>query len=425
MRSYTFDVVVCGGGPSGLIAAAAAAKNGASVCVLEKNAFLGGLASGGLVAPISEFRKNGKLIVGGLPWEFVSELAELGGAELSYPNGNIPFDNELYKLAAARYLQKYGVSVFLNSCFSGCETVDENGEIIIRQVFCSHLCGGFSVSGRLFVDCTGDAVLAASAGAAFQPAGLLQPASLCMKIGGVDVDALENTRLCEHGTKYANTRIRGILEELRKNGERVPLFGGPWFQRDMTDGVVYANITRSAVDPEDPLECSRVESALREDALQLFRLLKENVEQFRESFIVQTGCTAGYRETRRIVGSHILTGTELLEHVLFEDTVACSAHPVDIHSPGDSGQQVRFLDRESCIPYRSLHTDRHGNLLVAGRCISADREAFASVRVQAPCMATGQAAGTAAAVCAAEDISVCSVSAKALRELLKSQGAVL
>ena len=419
MKEY--DVLVAGGGPSGFIAAVAAARNGARTALIEKNGFLGGLATSGLVSPISEFRKNGRLIVKGIPWEFIKRLEAAGGAVTDYPNGNIPFDSELYKLTAARMVAEEGIDCYLSSTLTGCEVKDNQ----IGSVQISGLSGTYSLSASRYIDCTGDAMLSLHAGLEMQEENETQPASLCFRIGNVDLAKLDNAELREEGTKYANREIRSTLESLRAEGVDVPLFGGPWFQRDVRPGAVYANITRSAVCPDDPLETSKVEAKLREDAYCLFRLLKEHVPAFRESQLIETAAHIGYRQSRRIKGKHILTGSEILSGLPFEDTVAFTAHPVDIHLPGSTGQSVRFLDRPGAIPYRSLYSEAIGNLLVAGRCISADKEAIASARVQAPSMAMGQAAGTAAALSFKEGRGVEDLDTERLRDTLLSQKAVV
>ena len=108
---------------------------------------------------------------------------------------------------------------------------------------------------------------------------------------------------------------------------------------------------------------------------------------------------AGIRESRRIRGVHTMTGEEYVATVRYPDSVARACHPVDIHLPGDEGQQLTFPKDAGYIPYRSMIAENFPNLLVAGRCISADAEAFAAIRVQAPCMELGQAAGIAASLC--------------------------
>lgn len=419
-----YDVVVCGGGPSGFAAAIAAARNGAKTALVEKYGFLGGMAAGGLVAPISEFRKNGRRIIGGIPWEFCEQLHALGGADLSYPIGNIPYDPELYKLTAQRMVLQAGVTLYLNCSFSECVMEDTR----IQAAVFSGRGGSFALKAGCFIDCTGDAELAMAAGAPFQAMpepGQLQPATLCFRLAGVDTARLENIHFREQNRKYSNSRIRDALLKLRDEGTDVPNFGGPWFHWCMREGYVCVNMTRSQAFPEDPIRASEAECRLREDAFRLTELLRQTVPEFQNCCLIQTAVQAGYRESRRIRGVHILTGEELLSHRVFQDTVALGAHPVDIHHPDGTGQDVEFLRQEGCIPYRSLILEDYPNLITAGRCISADRNAFASIRVQAPAMATGQAAGTAAAISRSTRRAVNAIDSDLLCKTLSDQGAII
>ena len=138
---------------------------------------------------------------------------------------------------------------------------------------------------------------------------------------------------------------------------------------------------------------------MRKDVFRLTALMKEHIPEFRNCYISSIATVAGIRESRRVRGVHVLTGEEYVKAYHFEDAVARSCHAVDIHLPNDDGQRLVFPDDAGFIPYRSLITPTHPNLLVAGRAISADGDAFAAIRVQAPCMETGQAAGFAAAMC--------------------------
>ncbi|MDL2229741.1 FAD-dependent oxidoreductase, partial [Treponema sp. OttesenSCG-928-L16] len=131
----------------------------------------------------------------------------------------------------------------------------------------------------------------------------------------------------------------------------------------------------------------------------------------------------GSRETRHVTGLHTLTGEELLSGKQFEDTIACSAHPIDIHYPADTSQDLIYLECPGYIPYRSLVPRHHKNLIVAGRCISADEKAFASLRVQAPAMATGQAAGAASALSLSENVCFQDLNTQNLQDLLRKQNA--
>jgi len=312
------------------------------------------------------------------------------------------------------------VDVYLESAVFGCEM---DGRKI------THVCltgkhGAFAIAGGVFIDATGDAVLCQAAGVPFQPLpedADCQPATLCFRLGGVDTEHLEKIHLREPDTRYFNSRIKAILESLE---EEVPNLGGPWFCWAMRDGVVNVNMTRAKVSLSDSLSASQMSCRLREDAHRFTELLRRHIPEFKDCWLMETAAMAGWRESRRILGAHVLTGEELLASVHFEDTIAASAHPVDIHLSSGSGQKVTFLDREGFIPYRSLYAKAFANLLVAGRCISADRSTFASVRVQAPCMAMGQAAGIAAALCCRKGITVSEVETSALHDALKHQDAL-
>jgi hypothetical protein len=185
------------------------------------------------------------------------------------------------------------------------------------------------------------------------------------------------------------------------------------------------NMTRAAANSADMESVSGAMGKLREDIFSFVDLLKKHIPAFRHCHLIQTAVQLGCRESRRILGLHTLTGDELLNGVHFEDTIACSAHPVDIHKAADTSQELIFLKEPGYIPYRSLITKNYDNLIAAGRCISADRRAFASLRVQAPSMATGQAAGAAAALGSIGKVKLQDLSIVQLQELLRKQNAII
>ena len=417
-----YDVIVCGGGPAGWIAAVAAARNGAKTALIERYGFLGGAATASLVTPISEFNKNGRRIIGGIPWEFVEKMDAEGAADITYRNGNIPYEPEMYKLVAQRMVLEAGVDLFLHSYI-----IDVHNEgKCVTHIIAVNKSGIQAMEGRIFIDATGDADVAYMAGVPMQKmpiADQLQPASMCLRLGGVDTDHLEGLYPSEENTKYRNERVRDILLSLPDNS--VPPMGGPWFCTALRDGIVNVNITRRPADITDNRQVSETECSLREDAICFAELLRRYVPQFEKSFLIATGVQAGYRETRRIVGAHILTGEEYIRSEEFPDTVAKGAHPVDIHRAESIRQDVTFLKKEGNVPYRSLYSKEIMNLLVAGRCLSADEVASASTRVQASCMATGQAAGTAAALCCKMKCAVSEISVDLLRNTLTSQYAII
>jgi glycine/D-amino acid oxidase-like deaminating enzyme len=411
-----YDVVVCGGGPAGFVAAVAAARGGARTALVERYAFLGGMATAGLVAPISVFNLNGRRVIGGLPWEFIEKLATIGGAEPDLPRGNVTFSPEKYKLAAQRMVLEAGVTLYLHSYVTSCR---QNGRSLTHVVM-ENKNGAETLAAKYFIDCTGDADLALRAGVPMQPGNKnLQPASLIFMLGNVDTDALPPERL-RHGklhVRTSDTDIRRVLEELSKT-QKIPLFGGPWYNSTLAKGVVLVNMTRAAVNMADNREATAAECLLREHVHLFVDLLRKHIPAFRDAVLLTTGTQTGIRETRRVLGAHTLTGAEYLNAVNFPDSISRGAHPIDIHSGNSTGQRADFLKEAAYIPYRCLVTPGFPNLLVAGRPFSADEVASASVRVQASVMGLGQAAGAAAALCLADNREVSRVSIPRLRETL-------
>lgn len=410
MRKY--DVIVCGGGPSGFVAAIAAARSGAKVAIIEQLNHFGGLATGGMVSPVSEFNSNGRRVIDGIPWEVMLHLQERGGADLSYPIGNVPFDPEIYKIVIQEMLISSGVEIYLESTLIDCVVFADK----IQNIRCLSNGSVFSLSAKVFVDSTGTACLSMFAGIPFQKEPQddeCQAASLCFRLAGVDTDKLENIHLKDPHTRYFNSRVRAVLEECS-----APNFGGPWFIWGLHDGIVSVNMTRGKVDSCSPLNNSRMVCRLREDMFTFVSLLQNNVREFANSYLMDSAVLTGYRENRRIAGAHILTGDEIVSGYEFADAIACTAHPIDVHIATSKEQAVTFLDGVGYIPYRSLYSGKIDNLLVSGRCISADRNAFASIRVQAPCMAVGEAAGYAAALSSKEDVPVSEIDVKELQDML-------
>ena len=390
-----YDAIVCGGGPAGIGAAIAAAERGAKTLLIERFGFLGGMATAGYVDPMSEFAYNGRRITGGIPWRFATELVAAGGAIVEEPRCNVSFDPEIYKLVAQRMIDRAGCATMLNAFLTGCVT---DGKLIRAAVVADK--GGLcAVAGDVFIDATGDADLAHYAGVPMLPQKrAMQPGTFCFRLSGVDTstERMHIIHQKNHRFNHQAGFVRDVLFSLQEKGVEVPLFGGPWLCTTLEDGGITVNMTRAALDATDPADYSRAEKQMREDAFKLVALLRQHVPEFKNARISSFAVMAGVRESRRIEGVHILTGEEYVNTVHFPDSIARACHPVDIHLPGDEGQKLTFPQDAGYIPYRSMVTNAADNLIVAGRAISADADAFAAIRVQAPCMEMGQAAGIAA-----------------------------
>ena len=420
-----YDVVVCGGGPAGFIAAIAAAREGARTALVERYGFLGGMATIGYVNPISVFTYNDSQVVGGIAWEFVKRLQETGGAFIEKPLGNVAFEQEHYKLVAQRMCLEAGVELYMHSYLSGCIMEGER----ISHAIIENKNGSEALAAKVFIDCTGDADLAYMAGVEMQPdeEKPLQPLSSYFIRGGVNMDTPMMQEAIHHNKQGENCHCLPVREKLLalKDELGIPEFGGPWFCLTRQPGVVTVNMTRTAGNAIDNRNFTRAECILREDAFKMARILKENVDEFKNSYLIAVAVQGGIRETRRIKGIHTVTAQEYVNAFRYPDSVSRGAHPIDIHVASGPAQNVTFLETPAYVPYRALVTPTHANLIVAGRCLSADKTAFASLRVQASCMDMGQAAGTAAALASASGKAVQEIDTEVLVETLRAKGSVI
>lgn len=420
-----YDIVVCGGGPAGYMAAIAASRQGARTAIVEQYGFLGGMATSGYVTPLSEFGWKGEIVIGGIPWEMVLRLEKMGGALIEWPKCNVDFDIELYKLCIQRMVLEEGVDMFMHSTIVGCEMSGKH----IEKVIISNKNGFESLTARRFIDATGDADFSMMAGVPMQenPDGEYQPLSMCFVLSGVDTDSELVQRYMHHNGKNGPSLcvpIREKLLELKDKG-LVPDFGGPWINNVMHRGSVAVNVTRAAADSCDNRDYSRAECRLREDVFTFADAIRNNFREFRDSYVSSVAPQAGVRESRRIRGVHTVTVEEYSAATRYEDSISRGAHQIDIHSSRNTSQVLKPLEHPAYVPYRALIVPEYDNLIVAGRCISTDRQTLASIRVMASCMGLGQAAGAAAAQSIRDNVSVLDIDTSKLIETLRGWGAVI
>lgn len=420
----SYDVVVCGGGPAGVFAAIAAAREGAKVAIVEQYGFLGGMATAGLVMPLSVFTYQNKKVIGGIPWEFLERLEAMGGGYIEKPLGNVAFDPELYKLCMQRMVLEAGIDLYMHSYISGF-TKREDG--VIESIIFENKNGSEALEAKVFIDCTGDADLAAMVGVPMQEQNgePLQPLSTYFVLAGVDTQSPLVNEAMHHNKQGENCHCLPIRNYLLEHAEElnIPEFGGPWFCTTLHEGCVAVNMTRTAGDACDNRDYTAAECRLREDVYRMAEILRTNFKEFENCYVQTVATQAGIRETRRIKGVHTMSAEEYISGYRYEDSVSRGAHPIDIHATKGSSQVTHFLEQAAYVPYRALIADNFANLLVAGRAISADRKAFASMRVQASCMGTGQAAGVAAAMAARVGCSVKNVDIVTLVQKLREIGA--
>jgi hypothetical protein len=269
-----------------------------------------------------------------------------------------------------------------------------------------------AVKPKAVIDASGDADVAAFAGAPFdQNREAPQPMSLHFRVGHLAPSA-ELREAC--GRVLAQAHAEG----------RLPLYAGPWMAQFDADDL-YFNATRINGDPVDPADLSRAEMQGREDARLMFELFKERLPAFRDAYFAGSGPSIGVRESRRVRGLKTLTLADVRESRPQEEAVCLGAWWLDRHPTGSSGYHPHIMTRPYDIAYGTLVAQGLGNLWVAGRCHSAEPAALASSRVTVTCMGMGQAAGTAAALAAAAGSSARDLDIPSLQAALVDDGAIL
>jgi hypothetical protein len=440
-----YDVIVGGGGTAGVLAAVAAARSGMRVLLLERAGFLGGhIATQLLEHSAGWFDALGQQIVGGLPEQLVERLVQAGASpghvrdDTGYTKFRVPVNHEAYKSIVTAWLVESGVEFLVFSPICG---VLREGNAV-TGVIVENKSGRTAFSAKVVVDCTGDADVAALAGAEFlsDPDNVTQPVSLLFKIGGVDHHAL----LDYVEANPADFKLGLAPRELRDQ-PFVNLWGfGQLLRQAQVDGVLsfarnelhYAgsihereaviNLTRHAADATQATELARAEYVLRQQIMEGLQFLRRYVPGCNNAFLSATAACVGVRESRRIKGRYMLTDEDVRAGQQFDDAIALGGFPIDSHdSRGPSMDGAEHVRRAYGIPYRVLVPNNIDRLLVAGRCISAARKALASARITGTCMAMGQAAGLASAIAARSHLSTHGLDVGELRGALAEQGAIL
>jgi glycine/D-amino acid oxidase-like deaminating enzyme len=442
-----YDVLVVGGGNAGCAAALASARRGARTLLVERYGFLGGTATAAMVGPWMTFHSGEKRIVGGIAQEIVERLKAIGGSpghihdSSDYVSTITPFDPEIHKALLFDLMAESGVHLLLHAYFLRALRGPDGVE---GAVFAT-VGGEREHRAAYTIDATADAYVAASAGVATQQGderGRVQPASLMFRLSHVDLnrtaayvrmhpDQMRTSLKAHERRAPALTAVAGLYElwndalsheEVDVPRELVSFFISPY------PDEVTVNMTRvTGIDPLDPDDLTRAEVESRKQVMQLLDFFRKRVPGFENARLAATGTQIGVRESRRIVGEYTLTRDDVLQARRFDDAVARSAYPIDIHNPSGSGTVTHRLDLGQSyeIPYRCLVPARVDRLLVAGRCISTTHEALASTRLTPTVMTLGQAAGTAAALAKRSGASLRSIDTQLLRHMLTEDGVVL
>jgi hypothetical protein len=412
-----YDVVVCGGGTAGIAAACGAAKTGASTLLLERYGFCGGTPVAAMI-PSLDASKNCQdtsiRVVGGIAGELLEELQNMGGmATPDNPPEALVFHPDFMKIAAERLLKRHSVEVLY---YATVVDVAMQGNVI-TGVEAALRDGRARFRGKVVIDATGDADIVFLAGAPWQHDPSLEALTYHFRLG--DLAGHLNWRELENACRRAVDAAfeKGLIQR----------YGGPWVVR-VADSEFSVNATRVYGSPVDPVEITACEMQAREDMLVVWRILREGVPELRHSYIICGATQLHLRESRKMVGEYVLGEKEVLGAARFPDTIGVGAWPIDIH-PTDGFVGVH-PHKESPpppyeIPYRCLVPLEVENLLVAGKPISSTHRAHGSTRQPGTSMATGHAAGVAAALAIKLDRTPRKLDVALLREELLQQGAIV
>jgi hypothetical protein len=442
-----YDVIVMGGGPSGSMAAIAAAREGASVLLIEQYGFLGGSLTVMGVSPMMSFHNRaGEQLVKGQPQELIDRLIARGGSPGHIPDSTgycstvTPFDSEILKIELETMAIQAGVELLFHTMFVDVVREDDR----LTSVIVANKGGLSAYQARVFIDSTGDADLATRAGVRFtlgrQDDGATQPMTMNFKVGNVDT-----ARLRAFVEEAPETFPHKDLDTLRK-APRISLGGYliEWekavdageitvprefvlFFETATPGVIVVNTSRIAnLDATNPFDLSRAEVIGRQQAHQIFKFLKAHCKGFEDSIFLSTPSQVGVRESRHIHGLYTLTAQDLIENKRFPDPITVAGYPIDIHNPDPNVPvtNTTHLDPNIAyqIPMRSLLVSEASNLMVACRALSATHEAAAAVRVTPIMMAVGQAAGLMGAAATEFNIPPRDLPYEEVRPILNARG---
>ena len=441
------DVLVCGGGPAGFAAAVAAKRNGASVLLIEGQGQLGGMGTSGLVSHWLGGRTNDcrGWVVGGIFKELSENAAERGVAALPEPEPDGGLSPRGWQsrgqLVAGVPFDALGMAALLDETAEavGIETLlcTRAVDVVIREHSITHIVihnkSGFqAVAARTVIDATGDADIAALSGCPTilgrEEDRLMTPVTLQIHMDHIDADAL---------AAYANSHGKGLyrwgdeIQGLIKQGEW-PFAYDRLISVQLTEKDTFmVNTSRiTGIDGTDGASISKAMVQGRRESLQLLAILRKHVRGFESARIKAIAPLLGVRETRRIVGEFVMTIDDLCSGRTFEDTIGFSAYGWDLPDPKRPSHQPMHEKKVkkpalTPIPYRIMLPQSIENLICPGRAVSVDRDLLGPLRVMAPVMAMGEAAGVAAAQVARDGIPFAAVNPEELRSRLQEQGAIL
>lgn len=439
--SRIYDLVVAGGGMSGVAAAVAAARRGLKVLLVEQSSMLGGLGTSGLMTMLMTSKKY----FYGIGCEIIDYLIKKGAARKidDYPIRDyqrIPYDCESMKRALDDIVLESGAELLLYAKITGVEIKDNR----LTQITINGQTGDFTVSGRIFVDATGDAMLAFYADEPLKYGtedGATQAPTMTAYYANVDFDQYEKF-LATFGDGPSIPKvnmIHALIPKAVKDGViSIEDYHHPGIFRISNShniGVMNAGHVYGAecLSPQGLTEATVKGRKMAAEYLEFYR---KYIPGFENAYMTNTGSSLGLRETRRLVGEYVTTFEDKVAYKKFDDAIMrFDGGPVsDVHASSSSKEAYNeyynlFMNRSelreddwATLPYRSLLPQKTKNLIIAGRCVSVDRKVLGQIRIMGYCYMMGQAAGLAAALSLQNNVNLCDLDVSLLQNELKKDG---
>ena len=414
MTDSSYDVIVVGGGSAGVCAAIQSARAGAKTLLVEKAGRLGGTTTNGGVNFPGKFHAPGRHVIGGIGWELIERVYAELGQPAPETGGHVGVNVMLFAALCDEVLLDAGAQILFHTMV-GAVRRDDDAWIV-------SLCtkqGLSDVRCKVLIDCTGDADVVALAGYDLRVPEAAQPATLCCTASGYDTGELDLEAL---DRAFVEAIERG--EVLASDGcwRTDKPSASSWLKR----GGRNANHIPAKADAYTGEGRTELEIDARKSVLRLFRFLRK--QPGLENFTVDSvSPECGVRETANIVGEETVTLEDYTSGRLWDDAVCYAYYGIDLH--GLSTDDWRYWPLEEgivpSIPRGALLPKGSANLVVAGRCLSSDRLANSALRVQAPCMAMGQAAGAMAALAVETGTAVGDLGMDAIRDLMRRHNAIV
>jgi hypothetical protein len=416
MNTIQTDILVIGGGVAGTGAAIAAARRGAKVMLLESQFALGGIATNGMMCNMFGTHLAGEPFLGGIPNEITDILINSGHGQLfskvplsSGPNvvvDRVDYNPEYLKVLLEELTLSAGAQIRLGSKARSISRTREGYEVKLE--------GDDSViHASYIVDATGNANCFKMAGHSVHRDEKKQPVTLMFRMCDVDKPAV---------LKLSSDEIQRVITEgMAQNILPARVLGIAKIPGSSQVGI---NATRSVnIDHNSPEALSRSMIEMRRQISEIVPFLKENLDGFSRASLSAVASVVGVRDADRIIGEYELTDEDLVAGTSFEDAVASCCYPVDIHVAEAGKSILKMIGGKGyyTIPYRSLISAGEPRMIAAGRCISSQRAAFASLRIIGTAMALGEAAGTAASLALSRGCDFRDLPAEQLGKTLEEQ----